>query len=99
MDVNDSRFEMYETRFRALAQKADQVIQAKPSLNASRYYLCLYGENGMSPDEEFTVLETMENLYMESLYQEELEKTSSLSLLKRLEVDTDYWQDTILFIP
>jgi hypothetical protein len=85
MDIEDPRFEDYETRFRALAERAEKVLVPKPSLNATRYYLCLYGENGLSPEEEFEFLERMESEPPENL--------------KRLEVETDYWQDTVLFVP
>ncbi|MBY0404728.1 MAG: hypothetical protein K2X66_12570 [Cyanobacteria bacterium] len=85
MDINDPRFEQFEERFRALAEQAELVETAKPSLNASRYYLCLYGENGLPPEEEFEFLDKMAA---------EAGKT-----LKRLEVDTDYWQDLVLFVP
>lgn len=85
MDVEHPRFEEYDQRFRALAERAELVKVAKPALDSCRYYLCLYGENGMSPEEEFELLSTMEAHAEEGL--------------KRLEVEIDYYQDTILFIP
>jgi hypothetical protein len=84
MDVNDPRFETYEQRFRALADAATLVKVAEPSLNATRCYLFLYGENGLTPEEEFEVLDKLASEPPEQL--------------KRLEVDTDYWQDIALFV-
>lgn len=85
MDIENPRFEEYEQRFRTLAVEAQLVKTAEPSLNASRYFLFLYGENGLQPEEEFHLLDLM---------QAEAGKS-----LKKLEVDTDYWQDIVLFVP
>ncbi len=83
MDVNAPEWEAYETRFREIAEKAQHVPVASPPLDEVPYYLCLYGENGLPPEEEFVFLE----------------KLAEAPRLHRLEVDTNYWQDTILFIP
>lgn len=85
MDIEHPRFEEYDARFRALAERAKRVQVAKPSLNSSRCFLCLYGENGLSPEGEFELLAQME--------------AAEDSELNRLEVETDYWQDIIIFMP
>lgn len=85
VDVNHPRFEEYDHRFRALAEQAELVERANPSLNACRYYICLYGENGLSPEEEFAFLEELNSFVGKDL--------------KRIEVDMDLWQDIVLFVP
>jgi hypothetical protein len=85
MDIESPRWEEYEQRFCALAERAERVEKAEPSLDRCRYFLCLYGENGMAPEEEFTFLDKMER--------------ESDGQLKRIDVDTAYWQDTVLFLP
>jgi hypothetical protein len=84
MDVNAPEWEAYEAQFRLLAEKAEHVAIAKPALDKCRYYLCLYGENGLSAEEEFAFLERM---------------TSEVENLKRLEVEADYWEEIVLFLP
>jgi hypothetical protein len=85
MDIEDPRFEAYEKRFRELADQAELVKVAQPSLNRAQYYLCLYGENGLTPEEEFEFLDKMG-----------LEAGKNL---KRIEVESDIWQDIVLFVP
>lgn len=85
MDVNHPQWEDYEARFRQLAAFATQVKTPKPTLDQCRYFLCLYGENGLPPEEEFELLNQMQAAGPENL--------------RRLEVDADYWQDTVLFLP
>lgn len=87
MDVNDPQFEAFEIRFRELAERAEQVKSAQPSLNATQYYLFLYGENGLTPEEEFQFLDKMEAALQAG------------SPLKRMEIEIDYFQDTVLFVP
>ncbi len=84
MDVNHPRFPEYKEKFEELAFLADQVEKPEPALDQCRYYLCLYGENGMEPHEEFEFLHKMED---------------HLADLKKIVVETGYWQDTVLFVP
>ena len=84
MDVNDPRFPEYKEKFEELAYLADQVEKPEPPLDQCRYYLCLYGENGLKPEEEFDFLDKMED---------------HIGDLKKVVVETGYWIDTILFVP
>jgi hypothetical protein len=52
-------------------------------LGDGRYYLCLLGENGLPPEEEFALLALI----------------AQQTPLYRVDVDTDYWQDIILYVP
>ncbi len=85
MDVNDPRWDEYEAAFTAVANQATLWAEAtKPDLAALPLYLCLYGDNGMSVDEEFATLSTLQTaLTNQSLY--------------CLEVEADYWYERILF--
>ncbi len=83
MDVENPRFEEWEARFLEVAQHAQKIDRA-PDIARSKHYLCLYGENGMNPDQEFAELEEM---------------AEHPERLKKVEVDSAYWQDTVLFIP
>ncbi len=85
MDTTHPQWEAYQKKFEELAFLADQVARPEPPLDACRYYLCLYGENGLSPEEEFAFLEKMDA---------EVGKT-----LKKVVVQTSYWEDTVLFVP
>ncbi|MDX2084402.1 MAG: hypothetical protein SFZ03_03320 [Candidatus Melainabacteria bacterium] len=87
MNVECPQFEQYMARFQALAEAAcPWPEKQRPSLGSVQRYLCLFGENGLSMEEEFSILE-------------ELATALTRNALYKLEVDTDYWQDTILFVP
>ncbi|MCA9841614.1 MAG: hypothetical protein KC475_05795 [Cyanobacteria bacterium HKST-UBA03] len=83
MDVNAAEWADWETAFLKAAEGVELVTKS-PSLAAAAHLLCLYGDNGMAPDEEFVELAQM---------------TARPGELKKVEVDVGYWQDTILFIP
>lgn len=83
MDIESTRWEEWEQRFRALAERAEPA-KTTPDIGGSRHYLCLYGENGLPPEQEFTELEMMETLP---------------GGVMKVDVDTAYWQDTVLFVP
>jgi hypothetical protein len=85
MDIEALQWPEYETAFRALADQA-LLWEAsnKPALDQASAYLCLYGDNGLDPAEELALLE-------------QLTHSTDAGTLYRLEVDVDYWQDTILF--
>lgn len=85
MDVNDPRWDAYEARFRELAEDALLVQGDKPALDRTQAFLCLYGENGLSPEDEFAVLDQLAAAPPEQR--------------RRIEVTTEYWQDTVLFLP
>ena len=85
MDVDNPRFEEYERRFRQVAGRADHIRGASPAIASARYHLCLYGENGLSPEEEFALLERLE--------------AHAGDGLKCAEVETYYWEDLVLYIP
>jgi hypothetical protein len=89
MDVQDPRFETYERRFMALAEEALVWEGAKPALDQS-LYLCLYGDNGLSPDDEFELLERLNTAHLST--------EASTHRLWRLDIEADYYQDVILFL-
>jgi hypothetical protein len=85
MNIESQQWSQYEARFRQLSECATLFKVAKPALDQCRYFLCLYGDNGLSEADEFDMLEQI--------------GLTEPSERGRLEVDTDYWQDTILFVP
>jgi hypothetical protein len=89
MDVNSPEWPRYEERFTALAVSATPwPHKQKPNLADATCYLCLYGENGLPAQEEFAMLERMENTL-----------NNTIDTLYRLDVDRDYWQEIILLVP
>ena len=85
MNIEAPEFDEYERRFRELAEEADEPEPAdKPTLTDTQLFLCLYGENGLSVADELDLLAKLEATPKEKL--------------EKLEVDTDYWQDTVLFV-
>jgi len=90
MDVEHPLWDQYFERFLALSENALRHSEKeKPVLNACKAYLCLFGDNGFeSAEAELQALGEME----------QLSQTPGTDL-RRLEMEYDYWQDTILFIP
>jgi hypothetical protein len=88
MDVNDPQWEAYEAAIQALIPQSELVKRAEPALDTCRYYLCLYGENGLTPEVEFAILSQMTDALR-----------NGTGRLKRLEVETSIWQDVLLFMP
>jgi hypothetical protein len=84
MDVNHERFDEYEKRFLEVAEEAELHEGQRPPLGEMTHYLCLYGENGLEPEEEFSLLETLAK--------------QPEGKLKKVEVDADYWQEVVLFV-
>ncbi len=87
MDVNHERFGEYESAFNALAETATPWEGDKPALDRMAVYLCLYGENGLAVDDEFTLLETLKTRTAENA-----------DALWRIDIEADYYQDIILFV-
>ncbi|MBY0450330.1 MAG: hypothetical protein K2X01_06880 [Cyanobacteria bacterium] len=85
MNTEHPDWDTFYTRFQSLIEHATRVDKAPP-LDRCRLYLCLYGENGLSPEEEFSFLDL-------------LAQAGKDGLLKRVEIETSYWQDVVLFIP
>lgn len=84
MDTGNPRFEEYQARFEQVGELAEKVAGPAPAIASARYFLCLYGENGMSPQDEFAMLDTLESFVGEGL--------------KRVDISTSYWEDTVLFV-
>lgn len=82
MDTESEQWTEWEVRFLAVAQQA-KTVKRGPQVGSATHYLCLYGDNGMSPEAEFEELTLM---------------AKQVDVLKKIEVDTNYWQDTVLFI-
>ncbi|MEB3206748.1 MAG: hypothetical protein VKK59_05310 [Vampirovibrionales bacterium] len=87
MDVHDPQWSLYEERFLALAAMADLTSGAKPAVGSTRLYLCLYGENGLTPCQEFATLQELAQVAAESPQK-----------LRKIEVETSYWQEIILYV-
>lgn len=84
MDIENPRWEEYENRFRALAETVEIQKGPQPELASAEVMLFLYGENGLSPEEEFSLLEKLEK------QAENLKGTAML---------TAYWEDIVLYLP
>lgn len=84
MDIEHPQFETFQAQFEELAFLAD-VAKGTPALSTCKHYLCLYGENGLPAEEEFLLLKQMEQFIGEGL--------------QKVEIETSYWQDTVLFVP
>ncbi len=83
MDIEAPQWDTWEARFTELAERALKV-PLTGDIKGAQHYLCLYGENGLSPEEELAELDAM---------------AKASQNLQKVEVDTSYWQDTILFVP
>lgn len=90
MDFNLPCFAEYESAFQALAEAVNTwEAESKPVLTAMNSFLCLYGDNGMTPDAEFELLAEIETTFKQTP-----EKVFKLEI----DVATHYWQETILFV-
>jgi hypothetical protein len=90
MDFNLPCFTEYESAFQSLAESVTAWEgTSKPVLTAMKTFLCLYGDNGMTPEAEFDLLAEIE-----TTFQQTPEKVAKLEI----DVATHYWQETILFI-
>ena len=86
MDINTPQFEAFEERFQALAEDVEEHEGPNSDLGSTQLFLCLYGENGIDdPEEELALLKKLEEAPREQL--------------RKIEVDKDYWQDIVLFLP
>ncbi|MDH4378544.1 MAG: hypothetical protein QE263_01375 [Vampirovibrionales bacterium] len=85
MDTEHPLWPQYEARFNELAFLADNVTEISIPLNECEAYLCLYGENGLSPEEELALLDKMDG--------------PAAARLKKRTIQTTYWEDTVLFLP
>lgn len=85
MDVENPQFAQYEARFRQLADRVERLKGADPAIASAKYLLCLYGENGLSPEDEFEMLARLEGYADDGL--------------KCAEVETYYWEDLVLYVP
>ena len=84
MDIESPFWDQWESRFNQVAGKAQRVAD-HPDIRSARHHLCLYGENGFSPEEELQELEAMAQCPPDQL--------------KKVEVDTGYWHEVVLFVP
>jgi len=84
MNIEDPRWEEYENRFRALADTVAVAKGPQPELASAEEMLFLYGENGMSPEQEFDLLEKLER---------QPDKLKGTTML------TSYWEDVVLYRP
>ncbi|HEY9746323.1 MAG TPA: hypothetical protein V6C99_08910 [Oculatellaceae cyanobacterium] len=84
MNTEDPRWEEYERRFRTLAEGISLHKGPRAELASARVHLFLYGDNAMTPEQEF-----------ETLGQFEAERER----LQGLEILTSYWEDVVLYLP
>jgi hypothetical protein len=84
MNVNDPQFESYQSAFFALADQAKVAQKPIPSADQCLFTFFFLGENGLSPSEEFELLNQMSAYAPDHLY--------------RLEIDTPIYQDTLLYV-
>lgn len=85
MDTQSPQWDAYYEQFMELADLADEIDPPAPPLDECQYYLCLYGENGLTAEDEFQFLEKMDAFVGEGL--------------SKVEVRTSYWEDVVLFVP
>lgn len=85
MDINDSQFEAYQASFEALANQLDDLKGPQPDISGAKLHLCLYGENLLSPEEEFKRIKELESFLGKGL--------------KKAVIQTGYWEDVILYVP
>lgn len=85
MDVNDPRFAEYQEKFDTVADLAERMEGPQPEVGSARLMLCLYGDNGLPPDDEFALLDELEDYVGRGL--------------RRVDVNTAYWQDVVLYVP
>jgi hypothetical protein len=83
MNIDDPHWEDYERRFRALAEEIPLHKGADLDLGKAKIHLCLYGENGLEPEQELEILNRLEK---------------DPSQLKGLEMTTSYWEDLVLYL-
>jgi hypothetical protein len=83
MDIEDPRWDEYETRFRALAETVSVAKGPQPELASAEIMLFLYGENGLAPEQAFEMLAKLEAKAPE---------------LKGTTMQTAYWEDIVLYL-
>lgn len=84
MHIEDPRWDTYEQRFRALAEQIELQKGPQPELASAEVHLFLYGENAMTPEQEFETLERLEQ---------------NKAQLKGTAILTAYWEDVVLYLP
>lgn len=84
MHIEDPRWEEYEARFRGLMAQVTLHRGPLPELASAEQHLCLYGDNALSPEEEFAML---------SRFEAQPEQVRGVEML------TSYWEDVVLYIP
>ncbi len=83
MNIEDPQWDAYETRFRAISDNLALHKGPVPEIANATIMLCLYGDNGMSVEEEFDTLMQLE---------------ARPADIKGLEMLTSYWEDIVLYI-
>lgn len=83
MHIEDPRWDEYERRFRAIAKKIELHKGPHPEVASAQVHLCLYGENGLTPEKEFAMLAKLEE---------------SPNAVKGIEILTSYWEDLVLYL-
>lgn len=85
MNVEHPRFAEFQQKFEELANNIDGQKGPQPEISSAHLFLCLYGDNAMSVEEEFTALAELA-----SHRDKGLQKTT---------IQTAYWEEIILYVP
>jgi len=81
MDLESPHWDEWETQFNQLADQA-QVAENKSELASAKMHLILFGNNGLTEEEELAELKNFATMPDQ---------------LKKVVVETDYWQNIYLF--
>lgn len=84
MHIEDPRWEEYENRFREVAERVNMQKGPQPEVASAQLFLCLYGDNGLTPEQEFEALARLE---------QQVEQLRGTTIL------TAYWEDLVLYLP
>ncbi|MEB3244399.1 MAG: hypothetical protein VKJ06_00220 [Vampirovibrionales bacterium] len=86
MHLESSHWDQWEARFTALAEASRLYTGPKSILGQASLHLCLYGENGVSPETEFLMLDELEAA-----------EQAQPGTVQKIEIETSYWQEVVLF--
>lgn len=88
MTIDHPDFERYQHLFESVAEQLEEWTGPRTAVGCAELVLCLYGDNGLAPEEEFALLEH---------FQHEAETTPHA--LAKVTIEADCWLERILFKP
>jgi len=83
MDINHPLWETWEAQFMALAEHAEETGMTG-AVKGAQQSLCLAGDNGYTPEAELAELATM---------------ALTPDRVKKVTVQTAFWEDIVLYVP